>query len=137
MRIGPPGVLDGGAVADHPRVEGRDGVGRDQEGIDVELRDLRKIGGQVGQADEGLDELVHGRRGPAAVALQERPHAEPVEHAPGQPLVERGESDGPVPVDLGRGPAHAGQDDGAEGRVLLDAEDHLDPVLAPGSSFGR
>ena len=137
VRVGPLRVLDGVPVPDDPGVEGQDAFGRHEQGVDVELGDLREVRGQVGQAHQRLDEPVDGGPGPSPVALEEGLHPELVEHAAGQPLVERGKADGPVPVDLRGGAAHAGHDHGAEGRVLLDAQDHLDAVLEPGPSSAR
>ena len=92
----------GAGLDDDPGVEGQDAAGPDEQGIDVELGDLGEVGGEIGQADEGLDEPVDVGRRPAAVALEERPDLERFEHEAGQALVERREAEGPVAEELGR-----------------------------------
>ena len=67
-----PGLC-AGAIA-QPGIEGNDTGGIREQRVDVELADLRLIGGELAEPDQDLDDRVDIRRWLATVTLQELPY---------------------------------------------------------------
>ena len=51
-------------------IEGDDAGRVGEQGIDVQLTDLRVIGGELAEADQYFDDSLDIRRWPAAISLQ-------------------------------------------------------------------
>ncbi len=108
------------------RVESDDTRGVREQRIDVDLGDLRQVGGELRQAHEDLRDLRSVDRRHVAIAGHLFGNAGAGDHVPGDPHVERWQSQRPVLDQLHRLAATAEEHDRAEGRIIGEADDELD-----------
>ena len=124
-------AADACAVDDHTGVEGNHVLGGSEERVDIELDDLRVVGDQVGEAHQDLDQSINVNGRTPAIAAQQWPRPQRLQHAPGETLIEWRQRNGAVLEDLGRHTTEASENDGAEHRIALGADDHLDAIAGP------
>ena len=134
---GRPAALDDSGslmvfLRDDQRVQRDDGVAPDEQGIDVDLCDLRVRCGEVAQRDDRLQQ--RGRQGFADQPDEGRHGAaRAARHRPGRAA--------PAPrrevQRLGGSTADAGDDDGAVAGIADGSEQHLDAPAAPARRRSR
>ena len=110
---------------DHKRVGGHRLAVADEQRVDVDLDDLRVVGGDLRDCLDDGDELraVHGRL--AAERAQQRLAADQVGEFRDIALGAGGDGEDDVAEHLGHGAAEAEGDDRAEGGVTLHADHEL------------
>ena len=110
--------LDLGRLDAQASIERHDTGRISKERVDVELADLRVIGGELAEADQDFDDSIDIRRWLAAIILQEPPHSG-ARHQPARKrCVERRQLEGTVTYDLDSRASLAEQDQWTEYRVF-------------------
>ncbi len=108
-----------------------------EQRVDVELRHLVEIGGQLGDLDQGQRDLVQRRRRPIAIAVQQSAHPGPLDQLMGQVQIERRQGQRLVAHHLDRGAAVAEHQDRPEHRIVSEAHDQLEGVVGVDHALDR
>ena len=109
----------------HPGIDGDDAVLIGEERVDVELANLRHVGGKLRQLDEHeTDRALVGRRH-VAVGLEDARHLRSRDQHLGELQIERRQRHRFVVDDLDRGAAASEHHHRAEGRIVGEPGDEL------------
>ena len=98
----------------------------DDDGIEIELRDLGQLVGHQADPQQQVLDPVDGSRRRAAVAEEQRRAAERPNEIVRVDIGERKDAHRPVAEQLGRRSAESEHHDRTERRVVHDADDRLD-----------
>ena len=114
----------------HAGIDGNDAALLGKHGVEVELAQLRQVGGKLRELDEeerdGVD--VGGRD--VAISLQHAGDTRPRDQVARELEIERRQRQGLVVDDLDRGAAAAEHHDRAEGRIVRNAGDQFPRLRA-------
>ena len=114
----------------HAGIDGNDAALVGKHGVEVELAQLRQVGGKLRELDEeerdGVD--VDGRD--VAISLQHAGDTRPRDQVARELEIERRQRQGLVVDDLDRGAAAAEHHDRAEGRIVRNAGDQFPRLRA-------
>ena len=108
-----------------PRIEGDDAGGVREQWVDVELADLRVIGGELAEADQHLDDSLDVRRRFAAISLQQLPYPRARHQPARQQRIQRRQFERDVMHDLYRGASLAECHQRPEYRVFDEPDEEL------------